>query len=248
MKRFLISLESFLHPQSSHGSGALNLTDSVKLSASKAIDTLGLTDRAYSLGIWTSPVEKNKWLNDIAVFIAFDDLASITLELFDSTKTVVGAVSVRFDQNAKGDPITQVGGTEVPVLQRSLVAGHRVIVVWKTGKKEIYRHLLKFDWQTAENLQRHPGDEFANSQARKTGGRQSGSIFSSADSRHELIVTRPLGTNGYGFADCPSLKRTGIFLHARYLRGVEQIKLGQRLTAQIIQLPTGLQAREVRTV
>ena len=68
---------------------------------------------------------------------------------------------------------------------------------------------------------RRHGDEFvADGQARKTAGRQTGSIFASRESRHELIVTRPVGNKGYGVADCPSLQLTGVIFDERHLRGV----------------------------
>jgi cold shock CspA family protein len=216
-----------------------------KADAREAIHTLALADQAYALGVWAIPEEKDKWLNDLAVFLTFDNLESVSLQLLGADKTVVAEVKVCFGQNANsktGAP----RGKEVPVIDRKLVAAHRVIVQHKNGNAGQYQHLLKFNWSAAETLRRRRGDEFDTAQARKTAGRQTGSIFASKDSRHELIVTRPVGKKGYGFADCPSLKLTGVFLHRRHLRGVRALNLGQRVTAQIIQLPDGLQAREVR--
>lgn len=224
------------------------MPEPVRLEATKAIHTLTLVDRAYSLGIWPSPEEKAKWLNDIGVFLAFDNLNSMSLELLGADKTVVAEVKINFGQQANGKAGGVTAGTEVPVLDKKSVAGHRVIVRWKAGNQEQYRHLLRLNWQAAETLRRRQGDEFANSQARKTGGRQTGSIFASKDSRHTLVVTRPIGTRGFGFADCPDLGLTGVLLHIRHLRGLKGLRLGQHVTAQIVQLPQGIQAREVRTV
>lgn len=215
--------------------------------AQKAIHALALVDRAYGLGIWPSPEEKAKWLNDIGVFLAFDNLNSISLELLGADNTVVGGVTINFGQHADGKAGVMTIGTEVPVIdKKKLVAGHRVLVYHKNGNAAQYQHLLKFNWSPAESLRRREGDEFANSQARKTGGRQTGTIFASKESRHTLVVTRPIGTRGYGFADCPDLGLTGVLIHVRHLRGLRQVKLGQRLSAQLIQVPVGIQAREVR--
>jgi cold shock CspA family protein len=222
------------------------LPERAKAEAKEALHTLQLVDTSYGLGIWPTAEEKEKWLNDIAVFLTFRNLDSITLQLLGADKTVVAEVKVCFGQHANGKNAGAPRGKEVPVIDRKLVAAHRVIVQHKNGNAAQYQHLLKFNWSAAETLRRRNGDEFANSQARKTAGRQTGSIFASKDSRHELIVTRPVGNKGFGFADCPSLKLTGVFLHERHLRGVRELKLGQRVTAQIIQLPDGLQAREVR--
>jgi cold shock CspA family protein len=223
------------------------IPERAKSEAREAIHTLQLVDASYGLGIWPTAEEKEKWLNDIAVFQAFDNLNSISLELLGADKTVVAEVKVSFGQHADGKIAGAPKGKEVPVLDRRLITSHRVLVQWKQANQEQYGHLLKLDLQTAEILRRRQGDEFSNSLGRKTAGRQTGSIFASKDSRHNLIVTRPIGNKGFGFADCPDLKLTGIFLHERYLRGLRELKLGQRLTAQIIQMPTGLQAREVRT-
>jgi cold shock CspA family protein len=217
-----------------------------KLAVEKALDTLTLVDRAYSLGIWPSPEEKDKWQHDLGVFPTFDNLNSLSLELLGADKTVVAEVKINFGQHVDGKTSGARTGTEVPVLDRKLVTGHRVLVQWKDGNQDQYRHLLRLNWQTAETLRRRQGDEFANSQARKTGGRQSGTIFTSKDSRHTLIVTHPIGSKGFGFGDCPDLGLTNVFLHSRHLRGLKGLKLGQRVTAQIVQLPQGIQAREVR--
>jgi cold shock CspA family protein len=222
------------------------LPERAKAEAKEALHTLQLVDTSYGLGIWPTAEEKEKWLNDIAVFLSFRNLDSITLQLLGADKTVVAEVKICFGQHANGKNAGAPRGKEVPVIDRKLVAAHRVIVQHKNGNAAQYQHLLKFNWSAAETLRRRNGDEFANSQARKTAGRQTGSIFASKDSRHELIVTRPFGNKGFAFADCPSLKLTGVFLHERHLRGVRELKLGQRVTAQIIQLPDGLQAREVR--
>lgn len=218
----------------------------VQLEVGKAIHTLGLVDRAYNLRIWTSAEEKAKWLNDLGVFLAFNNLNSVSLELLGNDKSVVAEVKVNFGQHANGKAGGSPSGTEVPMLDRKLVAGHRVLVQHKNGNAPQYQHLLKFNWSSAETLRRRNGDVFAISQARKTGGRQSGSIFASKDSRHTLVVTRPIGNKGFGFADCPALGLTGVLLHVRHMRIAKDLRLGQRITAQLIQLPVGIQAREVR--
>jgi cold shock CspA family protein len=236
------------HPVPSVHLARFAMPGPVRLETKKAIHTLTLVDRAYALGIWSSPEEKAKWLNDIGVFLAFDNLNSISLELLGADKTVVAEVKIKFGQHANGKADRQASGTEVPVLDKKLVTGHRVLVQHKNGNAAQYQHFLKFNWSPAETLRRRQGDVFANSQARKTGGRQTGSIFASKDSRHTLVITRPIGTKGFGFADCPDLGLTGVLLHIRHLRGVTGLRLGQRVTAQIVQLPQGIQAREVRTV
>jgi cold shock CspA family protein len=218
----------------------------VKAEVKQCLHTLALADRAYGLAIWATPEEKEKWLNDLSVFLTFDNLESVSLQFLRADKTVEAEMKISFGQRANGKEAGALRGKEVPVLDRKLVAGHRVIVQHKNSNSAQYQGLLRMNWSSAETLRRRNGDEFDTAQARHTSGRQTGSIFASRDSRHELIVTRPLGKKGFGFASCPQLKLEGIFLHERYLRGVRELKLGQRVTAQIIQLPDGLQAREVR--
>jgi cold shock CspA family protein len=222
------------------------MPENIRLEVSKAIHTLSLTNAAYNLGIWSSPEAKAQWVNDIGVFLAFNNLSSVVLELIGADKTVVASVGVNFGQHADGHSSGPPSGTEVPVLDKKLVASHRVIVHWKRTIDEVCRPLLKLQWATVKTLKRRNGDQFANSQARKTGGRQTGAIFASKDNRQTLVVTRPIGTKGFGFADCPALKLTGVFVHSRHLRGVPDLRLGQRVTALLIQIPTGIQAREVR--
>ena len=222
------------------------LPDGVKLEAKKAIHTLALVDRAYGLSIWSSQEVKANWVHDLSVFLHFNNLADVTLELLAADKTVLAAVKVQFGQHANGKVAGPANGTEVPVIDKKLVASHRVLVHHKRDNSATYQRFLKLSWGPAETLRRRQGDEFANCQARKTGGRQTGSIFASIESRHTLVVTRPIGTKGYGFADAPDLRLTGVLLHRRHFRCPMNVKLGQRLTAQLIQLPAGIQAREVR--
>lgn len=223
------------------------MPERVKLSARKAIHTLELVDTTYGLGIWPTAQEKEKWLHDLALFLFYNNLCSVSLELLGKDKTVVAEVKVCFGQRVESTTGGAPAGTEVPLIDKRLVAGHRVLVHQRQVNPEQYRHLLKLNWQTAETLRRRRGDEFANNQARKTGGRQTGSIFTSKEARHELTITRPIGPRGYGFCDCPKLGLTGVFLHKRHLCGVRELKPGQRVSGVLIQLPNGFQAREVRT-
>jgi hypothetical protein len=216
------------------------LPEGVKLEAEKAIHTLALVDRAYSLGIWPSVEVKANWVHDLAVFLHFGNLAGVTLELLAADKTVLAAVKIEFGQHACGKVAGPAKGTEVPVIDKKLVASHRVLVHHKHNNSAAYQRFLKLNWETAETLRRRQGDEFANCQARKTGGRQTGSIFASKESRHTLVVTRPIGTKGYGFPDVPDLRLSGVLLHRRHFRCPVNVKLGQRLAAQLIQLPVGI--------
>ena len=222
------------------------LPEGIKLEAKKAIHTLALVDRAYNLGIWASQEVKAKWVHDLTVYLYFHNLAGVTLELLAADKTVLAAIKVQFGQHANGKATGPPNGTEVPVIDKKLVASHRVIVHHEHDNAAAYQRFLKLSWAPAETLRRRQGDEFPNCQAQKTGGRQTGSIFNNRESRHELVVTRPIGTKGYGFADAPDLRLTGVLLHRRHFRCPLNVKLGQRLTAQLIQLPAGIQAREVR--
>src|SRR6266404_3876270 len=78
------------------------IPERVKSEAREAIHTLQLVDTSYGLGMWQTAEQKDKMLNDIAIFLGFDNLNSIRLELLGADKTVVAEVKVSFGQQANG--------------------------------------------------------------------------------------------------------------------------------------------------
>jgi cold shock CspA family protein len=216
----------------------------------KALQDFVVMDRNYNLQIWSTleTFEQHVW--DLAVGLAHNDLEKIRLELLDKNQTVFSYREIGFDGSGTAYKCNGNGGTgvEVQFVPRSEVGGHRFLVYWKGIQKDRYRHLLKIAWTPCAELQKQKGAEFETSHSKNTAGTQSGKVFVSDKARYTLIVTRSIGEKGFGFADAPDLKLSGVFLHVRQLHGANEIRVGQRLSALLVQTLNGVQARDIRVV
>jgi hypothetical protein len=215
------------------------------MSVKKVMSQFGTIARSYNLPLW-SKEEKWKYQQDFAVMLAHEDLESVRLELLAQDNSVIFEFKIQFSfQSATRKLVDHSSGVELPIIYRQAVAKHR-IVLQQHGKMDNYRHLLKINWGPAETLQKRPGDAFPSEHARKiTGGRQAAGFHVSSEVRERLTVTQT-GKGAFAFAEAAARGWRGIFLHRRFAPPGFQFRVGQQLTALLVQTPRGIQARAIR--
>jgi hypothetical protein len=214
------------------------------LQAAKAVHSLEITNRAYGLGLIPDEDYRRKLVHDLAVFLANRNLRRIALELIGADQKIIAEQVIHFGQHAQYGKPPGVDGTVMPVVPKNRVAQHRMTVHHHSNDNSAYKAHLKFNWSTAQDLTRAPGDTFECNQAKKTGGRQRDELFVSADLREEVVITST-GAQ-YSFCDVPSRKLNGVFLHRKHVNGVRVPQIGERWTGVLVQLPVGFQIRAAR--
>ncbi len=222
------------------------IPDDCLMQSKKVVSQLDLIGRSYGLPIW-APQSKEDHQHDWGVMLAHDDLQSVSLELIAADKTVPYWFKFHFARKkAKGRVIDSANGVELPVLfDHASVTSHRLIIQQR-GRESVYRHLLKIGWGPAETLRKRRGNTFASEHASKiTGGRQTAKIHVSAEARQRLVVTQT-GNDGYAFGDVPARGWKGVFLHKKFAPPGLQFRIGQQITALLVQVPRGVQARAIQ--
>lgn len=224
----------------------IHISDTVKLEVSKIVEQVAFVDRSLSLGLWTSEASKQDWKHDLGVMRAFDDLEHVRLELLAADQTVVCEFRLAFNSRAGGPRRLDSGqGVEIPLIERCLIAGQRVVIT-RRGREAQYKDLLKIRWGPAETLRKQDGDAFESEHAHAiTGGRQRGEFYVGTTARHRLVVTQT-GTKGYAFAKDLDLGVDDIFLLPKFAPAGLLFHPGQQLTAVVVQVPRGLQARNIQ--
>jgi len=216
------------------------------LQASKAVHTLGITDRAYTLGLIPDDEYRRSLTHDLAVFLANRNLRKVSLELIASDRTILAEQVIHFGNTAKTGKFGGVDGTVMPVVPKDRVADRRMMVYHHSTDHSAYRAHLKFNWTPGQQLARQRGDSFECNQAKKTGGRQRDEVFVSASLREELIITST--GERYNFCDVPARKLSGVFLHRKHVQGGRLPRVGEHWTGVLVQLPAGFQIRSARPV
>lgn len=181
-------------------------------------------------------------LHDLDVMRKHGDLPGVVFELLDAHTRIVGAVEVTMGASAPAGGPNHTGGFELPFFSRSKVHSCRFLVRAR-HHEERYRHLLRCNWSAAAKLTEAESIGFESEHVhRTTAGRQAGSIKVAKENLVELIVTQA-GARGYAFGDCPTLGLSGVFLHPKHAAQGLAFRVGQRLRAQVVSVPRGLQAR-----
>ena len=221
------------------------VTDDAKLSASKAVAQIAFICQSYGMTVIDGNIDDLK--ADLATMLANDDLRAVRLELLGDNNKVLFEFKVAFSGGGgRGRSMDSAKGVEVPLFDKRLVSGKRLIVDWN-GRLARYKRFLKMNWGTVEQLQKSAGSSYESEHAASiTGGRQAAKFHVSDSARHQLVVTQT-GTRGFFFAKDLHLGRDGIFVLAKHLPPGFDARVGTRFTALVIASRRGLQARSIRT-
>ncbi len=224
-------------------------TDADKVSISKLMAALTLLQQAYGLKIFFSPEYKNHLAHDLAIKLANGDLKGIALEIMDAQEVIVFTQTWNFpveaDPNFAKNLVTL--GQEIPIISPARVVSSR-LVVHSRALEANYKGLLKLNYETAANKAKAAASKFDTAYSCKTGGRQSSDLALAEHFRETLIITRPVGNKGFGFATCPRLQLEGILLHRRYFLNASAANLGwgKQVSACLVQTKHRIQARSIQ--
>lgn len=215
-----------------------------RLMAGKLVGQLKTIDRTYALNLIT---DSAAWDNDIAVILANDDLDAVSAEFLDHAGKCFYSHSVGVAAQRGDGCIATDGGLALPILDKSRLASARLLVHRKGREQSEYATLLKMRWSTAKRAPKESGNSFEDAHARKTtGGHGQATVHVGDSLRVELTVVR---SGGHGFAFATDANgRLSVFCHLKHAPPEFTFAVGMRITAVLVQVPRGIQAREIRAV
>ena len=142
--------------------------DAVALAISKAVRQLLFITRSYALTLCDASIDDLK--ADLEVMLRHNDLSSIRLELLGADGKVLVEFLLTFnglDGNGRG--IIDTGrGIELPMFDRSLVKGKR-LVIQQNGLDAAYKHLLRIPWHKAHNIPKAEGAAYETTMRQRSG-------------------------------------------------------------------------------
>lgn len=208
----------------------------LKAEVERAMTEIARLDGTMELGIFADSDYYNKLSKDILEIRAHGDLHAVRLELLNQHDRVLACLRMEFGNgNVKGSPTA----SETPMIERSQVKNHRIVVEHNDQDPASYRGGLSTRWGEAEESPRVKGTIFPCLAG-------SGTFFVSNGARRELVVTRS-GAQ-YAFADTATKepRLASVFLHPRHMAAKWPPEAGARLNAVLVATPDGVQARDIR--
>jgi hypothetical protein len=217
----------------------------LRLAVDKAIGQLSFIARSYEFDLVECNIDSLK--ADLVTMLRYRDLASIRFELIGGDSKVLFEFALNFESaNGTGSRIIDTGdGVELPMFDRSLVTGKRLII-HRCGLESSYKDELTLPWSGAATIAKAAGAAYTSDHAAKiSGGRQSASFHVADIARHRFVIIQT-GTKGFGFAKDLSIDREGIFVLAKQLPAGVEFRIGAQFTGLLVQVPRGFQVRSVR--
>lgn len=212
------------------------------LLAQKLVGQLRTIDRTYDLRLLGDPVA---WAHDVAVMLAYDDLDGVSAEFLDTSGQAFYTHRVRVGGHAGKAQLHSEGGLALPVLDKRRVSKARLLVHRKGRNQLLYSPQLRLQWSGVERAKQESGHAFADTHAQKTtGGRGEATVHVGNSLRVLLTITRS-GGKGYAFAT-DSSGQLSVYCHAQYAPQGFRFTVGSKVTAVLVQVPKGIQAREIR--
>jgi hypothetical protein len=194
---------------------------------------------------WQSPQKRDQYIHDLAVMLDHGDLKTASLELLAADRSVVYRHEVRFGSANGQRSVDAAQGIELPLLPPDRIADHRLLV-WPVRQITQYRHHLRLPWCDAEKLPERSGSRFASEHTRHVNrDRMTGQVFVSDEARRTAIVINVSATGDYAFARDPALP-LDVFLHQAQCEQPTEFRPGMKVSFVPIQVPRGVQGRNIR--
>jgi|GEM_PF-830927 cold shock CspA family protein len=194
---------------------------------------------------WQSPRKRDDYIHDLAVMLDHDDLKTASLELVGADRSVVYRHEVRFGLANGRRSVDAAQGIELPLLPPERIANYRLLV-WPARQIAQYRHQLRLSWRDAEKLPERSGSRFASEHTRRVNrDRMTGQVFVSDEARRTGVVINVSAAGDYAFARDPALP-LDVFLHRAQCDKPMEFRPGMKVSFIPIQVPRGVQARNIR--
>jgi hypothetical protein len=229
-------------PRCSHEGNGRNY----ELDARKAVATLDFILRSYGLQRWwRTDAERENYVHDLQVMMQNGDLSKADLEIVAADRSVLYRHSIYFTDERNPRCVDSACGIELPMIDRSKIAEHRLLVS-PFRRVDSYRSQLRLSWGPADKLRDKVGGSFESEHTNKsTGGRNKAQVFVADDARHIGIVLNVSPAADYAFAHDSSLN-VNVFLHRKFCLDGVLPGPGQKVSYVVIQTPRGLQGRNIR--
>lgn len=229
---------------------AFQVSDVVKLQVAKAIGSLDLVARKMNRRLFASRAQRDNVVHDLEVLRMVGNLQSMTAEYLAGNDSVVLAQTIEFSPNGNGRNgkfVDSARGVELPVFPPGLIVNHEFSVSWNDRcQQELLQHLLKINWSDKSERTRAKGTEIPLKHHEKiTGGQNGGTIFVSDLARHFGRVTYVAEGRGFAFAMDETLGQS-VWLHVSHASKGFTFKKGARVSFVVVDVPAGLQGRDIR--
>jgi len=223
--------------------------DPVRMQVEKAVRALEFVAHRLGRSLFASEEERAKWMHDLEVIRRLNNLKAIAAEYIGADKTVLFEHEIGFSPNghAKGIVIDSAGGVELPVFPREIVREHRVVMrEHDQAQRSLYQHLLTVNWTTVECLKKAKGTSVhSEHHAKITRGNNTASLFVSELARHHGRITYVAEGRGFAFADDETLGHA-VWLHVCHAPKGFVFRQGERVSYVVVDVPKGLQGRDIR--
>lgn len=215
----------------------------------KAVHALEFVARRLSRRLFSSDAQRDNVMHDLLVIRTFNNLKSVTAEYLGANRSVVFAHSIEFSPNGNGNGrlVDAARGIELPVLPPSLIVDHVFSIFWHDrSQEELLKHLLKLNWSNKEELAKAKGTRIRSEHhERITAQSNSAEIYVTDLARHFGRITHVAEGRGFAFAKDETLGRS-VWLHVCHAPTGCVFRLGQRVSYVVVDVPRGLQARDIR--
>jgi len=216
------------------------------LDAQKTIRTFDFILRSLGRATpWQSAEKMDGYIHDLTVMLEHGDLKTASLELLAADRSVVYRHRVHFGSADGQRSVDAAGGIELPLLPPDRIADQRLLV---SPVRQIaqYRRHLRLSWADADRLPERSGSRFASEHTRHVNwDRMTGQVFVSDEARRTATVINVSAAGDYAFARDPALS-LDVFLHKAQCEQPLEFRPGMKVSFIPIQVPRGLQARNIR--
>lgn len=218
-----------------------------RLDAQKTIHAFDFILRSLGRATpWQSTQKKmDDYSHDLAVMLEHGDLNTASLELLAADRSVVYRHEIRFGSANGQRSVDAAQGIELPLLPPDRIADHRLLV---SPVRQIaqYRHRLRLSWSDADRLPERSGSRFASEHTRRVNrDRMTGQVFVTDEARRTATVINVSAAGDYAFARDPALP-LDVYLHKAQCDLPVEFRPGMKVSFIPIQVPRGLQGRNIR--
>lgn len=194
---------------------------------------------------WQSPEHMEDYIHDLTVMLQENDLEMASLELLGPDRSVIYRHEVRFGSANGQRGVDAAGGIELPLVPPDRIADHRLLIQ-RSRQIPHYRHRLRLSWSRADTLPERSGSRFSSEHTRHVNrDRMTGQVFVTDEVRRTATVINVSAAGDYAFARDPALP-LDVFLHKAQCEQPLEFRPGMKLSFIPIQVPRGLQGRNIR--
>jgi cold shock CspA family protein len=222
----------------------------VREQVEKAVHALEFVARRLNRRLFSSAAERANVLHDLQVIRTFNNLKSVTVEYLGANRHVVFDHTIEFSPNANGNGrcVDAGRGIELPLLPPSLIVEHLFSISWcDRSQRDLLKHLLNVPWSNKEEHPKARGTTIRSVHHEKiTGGNNTARLHVTDLARHFGRISYVAEGRGFAFANDEVLGQT-VWCHVSHAPTGFRFRVGDRVSFVVVDVPKGLQARDIRS-